>query len=439
VQDELTRILALAGDQFVVRSGGQRHLVSGYPGSEAATADALICLPGLLLATGRTAEAKRLLRSLAGAVSAGMLPDRLPGADSESEGGAGARRRGESAATEARQGTSLDASLWFAVALHRYWQASGDDDLVREALLPALARVVGGHEEGAPNGLRAGGDGLLEAAPGSPAAALRPGKAAEVNALWVNALATLAEHGARLGDKDAKAWAERARRVQRRYGEVFWSAGDGCLFDSVTASEADGAGGTAPAPHQVLAIGLPFPALSKVRGQRLLGTIEERLYTPAGLRDRAAPPATLGAGGDRSMSAGSARSAGSGHHDLAWPWLLGPFLTALIWLRGAAGRRQALQHLAELDAQLASGAVGTLPELAGAEPPHLPAGHLAHAASVGELLRVYVAELHAAPAPTKPKPAPAKPPRQAKVKTKTAPARPRGRQGAKRQAPKSRP
>src|SRR5205807_1466794 len=118
---------------------------------------------------------------------------------------------------------------------------------------------------------------------------------------------TLADFGGRLGDAaQAKAWGERARRVQRRYAELFWNAAAGCLYDSVhpgegAASGPSKAGGTGGArgngaagqdrrdpalrAHQVLAIGLPFPALSKQRAQRLLRTLEERLYTPVGLRD----------------------------------------------------------------------------------------------------------------------------------------------------------
>jgi len=281
-----------------------------------------------------------------------------------------------------------------------------------------MAKLAAGHERGAANGLRAAADGLLEAAPGSAAAAQRPGKPVEINALWHNALATLAELGTRLGDTaQAKLWAESARRVQRRFAELFWHAEEGCLYDSVRAagaSDGDDAGQPAAGDdrdpalrgHQVLAIGLPFPALSKQRGQRLLRTLEERLYTPVGLRDGGGAPSPR-----RSETGG----AGAGRPDLAWPWLLGPFLAAQQWLRGAAGRRQALQLLAELDPHLATGIVGTIAELVGAEPPHLPAGHGAHAASVGELLRVYVAVLRADPAPPR-----TKPPRPRKAAAKSA-------------------
>src|SRR5579863_362053 len=80
VQDELTRILGLAAGQFSLRGpGGARlpaagypHLpAAGYPDGEAAAADSLIALPGLLLATGRADEAKKLLRVHARTAAAG--------------------------------------------------------------------------------------------------------------------------------------------------------------------------------------------------------------------------------------------------------------------------------------------------------------------------------------------------------------------------------
>ncbi|HEY6322788.1 MAG TPA: amylo-alpha-1,6-glucosidase, partial [Thermoanaerobaculia bacterium] len=503
VQDELTRILALAADQFALRRpGGARLLASGYPGGDKATAGSLIALPGAMLATGRADEAKKLLRACARAAAGGAPPDRL----SQMRGNTAALPHGLPNARAEADHDAPAGQLWLFVAAWRYLRATGDEPLVRDVLLPALAKIAAGHERGVPNGLRVAADGLLEAPPSSPAAAFRPGKAVEINALWHNALAILADLGGRLGDPaEAKVWGERARRVQRRYAELFWNAAEGCLYDSVPAdgdaatstastSRATGkagrpavtrAAGTTPdtgaagpsgaagsaerdptlRAHQVLAIGLPFPPLSKQRAQRLLGTIEERLYTPVGLRDvapageaasepAAAPmagaPSALGTvpAVASSLAATAAQPAAAaiaetrereedrasgrvqgGHSDLAWPWLLGPFLAAQVWLRGEAGRRQALQLVAELDPLLTSGVIGTIAERVGVEPPHAPAGHTAHAASVAELLRVYVEDLHPGatakrrrPLESKPRPKP-----RARPAAGSQPGPPRGR------------
>jgi glycogen debranching enzyme len=418
VKDELTRMLALAADQFPLRrSGGARLLAAGYPGGGQATADSLIAFPGVLLATGRADEAKKLLRACARTLASG-------GSGTSGHGGPLPARRARTGGEPRPE--APDGDLWLFVAAWRYLQATGDEALVHDVLLPALGKIAtalatagaaevaprrdaadtdaadtDAADTGAAGGLHADDDGLLEAAPGSAAALRRPGKAVEINALWHNALATLADLSGRLGDgAQATVWSERARRVQRRYAEVFWNAAHGCLYDSVHA----GGGDPALRAHQVLAIGLPFPALSKQRGQRLLRTIEERLFTPVGLRDLA-PTGEANLEGERD---GGPHAWREGRPDLAWPWLLGPLLAAQVWLRGAAGRRQALHLLAELDPLLSSCVIGTIPELVTVEPPHAPVGHAAHAASVGELLRVYVDDLHAAKTPPAPRPRPSK-------------------------------
>jgi predicted glycogen debranching enzyme len=427
VKDELTRVLALAADQFTVRRpGGARLLAAGHPGGEAA-AGGVIAMPGVLLATGRADDAKKQLRAWA----------RATGAAAGAGAGAGAlAHRHAGTAGEARQDPPDDA-LWLFVAAWRYLQATGDEALVRDTLLPALGKIAAALAVAEPAGatapegrLRVAADGLLEAAPGSPAAARRPGKAVEINALWHNALATLADLSGRLGDgAQAKLWGERARRVQRRFAEIFWNAAAGCLYDSVQPAGVD----PALRAHQVLAIGLPFAALSKQRGQRLLHTLEERLWTPVGLRDLApASEAAEAAGAGDGDGDGGPSHGLAGRTDLAWPWLLGPLLAAQVRLRAAAGRRQALQLLAELDPLLSACVIGSIPELLTVEPPHTPVGHAAHAAAIGELLRVYVDDLHAAKAPP---PAPSRRPGKPKPQAKPAaggkarPRRGRGRQG----------
>lgn len=389
VHDELARILGLAAGQLVLRRGsGRQTIAAGYPGGEDSTSDTLIALPGVFLAAGRAGEARKLLHAYSRAARDGRLPDRFPG-------------QGEP------RFSSADASLWLFPATHHFLAATGDEAFVRDTLLPVLGRIVDGYgNDAAGGGLRVADDGLLESRGQAPP----PVKAVELNALWYNALATLANLTARLGDPaQAKALAERARRVQRRFADLFWSSENGCLYDTAGANPSP-----AFRPHQLLAVGLPFPVLSKARSLRLLAAAEERLYTPAGLREAvpAADPDRSGGIPPGTRAPGAA----SGEQEIAWPWLLGQFLSGMARLRGAAGRRQALQLLAELDPLLAGGAVGTLPEAALPHPPYTPRGHLAHAASVAEILRVYLTDLRPASPP------PARPPRPAGTRSRAKPA-----------------
>lgn len=263
VQDGLARDLALAADAFVVRRRPQqRTVLAGYPGSGERSRDAMIALPGLCLVTGRFEDAKKILRAFAKSLHKGLLPDRLPEKGEEPEH------------------TSADASLWMFVAAWKYLQATGDEAFVREALLPALRKVVHAYARG--------------------------GEKAELDALWYNALAILAEIETRVGDpEEAKRLKQQAKRVQKRFQESSWNE----------------------EPDQVFALSLPFPLLPKPKAAKLLAAVEEKLS-----------PGT------------------------AWTPLLGPYLTALVRAHGAAGRKRALAVLETLKSRLAEAGVGSLPE-----------------------------------------------------------------------------
>jgi predicted glycogen debranching enzyme len=330
VQDDFARYLALAADSFVVRRGpSQRAVIAGYPGPGESSRDALIALPGLCLVTGRYEDAKKILRAAIKSLQQGVLAER---ADS----GLGA----------------ADTSLWLFVAAWKYLQAPTDEAFARETLLPALRKVVHRYEKGT-HGIGVDADGLLAEGP----EAARPGKAVEVNALWFNALSILAELEARLGDPaEAKSLTQRAKRVQKSFQETFWDEGHGYLADRIEGDLRD----AALHPHQIFALSLPFPLLPKPKAARALAAIEEGLYTPAGLRES------------------------TDIHGPVWTWLLGPYLSALVRVSGAAGRKRGLAAIEALKPKLAEAGVGSLAE----------GGSIAQACSVAEVLRAYVEDLH---------------------------------------------
>jgi predicted glycogen debranching enzyme len=376
----LCRALTLAADQFLVRRGPNLHtVIAGYHWFGDWGRDTMIALPGICLVTGRHEEAKGILRAFAAVVDRGMLPNRFPD-------------RGEQP-----EYNSVDASLWFFVAIHRYLQATGDGALVRDEMLPLLEDILAWHRLGTRHNIRQDADGLL--ASGEPGAQLtwmdakvgdrvvtpRWGKPVEIQALWHNALAILAALYERFGRAaEAAALRQEADRVRRRFAELFWNAADGCLYDVV---DDNGVPDPSLRPNQLLALSLPFPLLDGPRAESVLLAVESRLITPVGLR-------TLAPGDPRYCPVyrgGPAERDAAYHQGTVWAWLLGPYLTALARVRGEAGREEGRELLARLgDLHLGSAGVGSISEIFDAEPPHTPRGCIAQAWSVAEVLRAAI-------------------------------------------------
>jgi predicted glycogen debranching enzyme len=82
-------------------------VVAGYPWFTDWGRDAFISLRGLCIATGRLTEARSILLEWAGHVSEGMLPNRF--ADQG----------------DAPEYNTVDATLWYIVAVHDYLRARG--------------------------------------------------------------------------------------------------------------------------------------------------------------------------------------------------------------------------------------------------------------------------------------------------------------------------
>ena len=359
--DEVARTLALSADSFVVRHGDDlRTIIAGYPWFPAWGRDTLIALPGLCLATGRHEDAKKILRAFARSVEYG----------------------------------SADAALWFFVAAHRYLEATGDEEFVLRELLPALEEIVDGHERGTHDGIRLDDDGLVHA--GEPGVQLtwmdakvgdrgvtpRYGKPVEIQALWYNALAVLADLKKRAGQTaDAAALVTRARNVRERFVELFWNEDASCLFDVVDGDRKD----ASIRPNQIFALSLPYPLLPKDKARAVLAVVEAQLLTPYGLRSLAPDdPAYRGR-----YEGGPDERAASYHQGTVWSWLLGPYTDALVKTNGAVGKPKARKVIEGLIPHLHEAGLGTISEIFDGDAPHAPRGCPAQAASVGEALRVF--------------------------------------------------
>ncbi len=388
--------LERAGDAYLVTRGPGRTIVAGYPWFTDWGRDTFIALRGLCLATGRLAEARSILLEWAGHVSEGMLPNLFV-----DQGGT-------------PEYNTVDASLWYVVAVHDYLRAvekrgSRVPARDRRILGEAVQGILAGHVRGTRYGIRADADGLLAA--GEPGVQLtwmdakvgdwvvtpRIGKPVEIQALWLNAL--------RAANDFSQEYAELLERGTRSFAERFWNAEAGCLYDVVDADHVPGRLDGSIRPNQILAVGgLPYPLLRGDAARRVVDMVERTLWTPLGLR-------TLdpGAAGYRPRYEGGVLSRdGAYHQGTVWPWLLGPFVEAWVRVRGggAAPRLEARHRFLDpILEHLERAGVGHVSEIADAEAPHTPRGCPFQAWSVGEALRLDLQVLAAgrggrAPRPT---------------------------------------
>jgi predicted glycogen debranching enzyme len=368
-----------AADAYLVRRGGGRTIVAGYPWFTDWGRDTFISLRGLCLTTGRLAEAGQILLEWAGAVSEGMLPNLFPDSGSRPEY------------------NSVDASLWYVVAVHEYLEAMGAAgerlavaDLRR--LRDAVEAILSGYAAGTRYGIRADGDGLLAA--GEPGVQLtwmdakvgdwvvtpRIGKPVEVQALWLNAL--------RIAGAYSPKWSALHERATASFSERFWNEEGGCLYDVVDADHRSGTADATFRPNQVFAVGgLPFPVLEGPKARRVVDAVEARLWTPLGLRTLPTDDPDY-----RGRYEGGVRERdGAYHQGTVWPFLAGAFVDAWVRVRGGStgARRQARERfLSPLLDHLDDAGLGHVSEIADGDAPHTPRGCPFQAWSVGELLRL---------------------------------------------------
>ncbi|HSC29581.1 MAG TPA: amylo-alpha-1,6-glucosidase [Vicinamibacterales bacterium] len=367
-----------AADAYLVERGAGKTIVAGYPWFTDWGRDTFIALRGLCIASGRLDDARKILLAWAGTVSEGMLPNRFPDAGGVPEF------------------NSVDASLWYIVAVRDFLTAAGNrrgavTAKERNTLRDAVESILSGYSRGTRFGIRADADALL--ACGEPGVQLtwmdakigdwvvtpRTGKPVEVQALWLNALWIASQWSAK--------WKAAFEAGLHSFRTRFWNDAESCLFDVVDVDHDRGKLDPSVRPNQILAAGgLPVPVIDGDMAARVVNTVERRLLTPMGLRSLA--PGSTGYA-PRYEGNGAERDARY-HQGTVWPWLIGPFVEAWLRVRGStpdAIREARDRFLAPLLALAESGG-GHLPEIADADPPHTPRGCPCQAWSVGEVLRL---------------------------------------------------
>ena len=381
--DPLVARLSAAADQFVVlRADGLPTIVAGYPWFTDWGRDTMISVPGLLVARGRLAEARDVVRGFLRHLDQGLVPNRFPD-------------RGERP-----EYNTVDGTLWLFQAVHALEQARADPGFLAE-IHPAVREILSWHERGTHHGIRVDpADGLLvagdagtqltwmDARVGDRVVTPRHGKPVEVNALWYNALRLAARWAGALGHRaEATSLAVRADRVAASFDAAFWDPERGHLADVIRPDGVD----RRLRPNQLLAVSLPFSLLDPARRRSVVSAVERALATPYG-------PRTLAPGEPEYQPryrGGPAERDGAYHQGVVWPWLVGPLVRARL---AAFGRTRVnldrgRAAVAPFSAHLEDACLGQVSEILEAEAPFLPAGAPAQAWSVAALLETLLVDL----------------------------------------------
>lgn len=373
-EDETVRQLILAADQFIVkREKDLRTVIAGYHWFTDWGRDTMISLPGLTLSTSRFDDAKKILAAFAQSVSMGMLPNRFQ-------------------EKEPPEYNNVDGTLWYFIAVYKYLQASGDKKFVLNEILPVLKDIIDWHYKGTSYNIHVDDDGLLyageigqqltwmDARIGTWVVTPRMGKPVEIQALWYNVLKIFAEL-LRLNKqkKDAETMEGSAAKAKESFDKLFWYAEGNYLYDVI---DENGIPDASLRPNQLFAISLPFALTEGKKAEAVLKVVEEKLYTPVGLRSLSVEDAHYvhQYGGDQ-WHRDSAY-----HEGTVWSWLLGAYVDALIKVRGE--KSEVKEVIDDFSYHLNEACIGSVSEIFDADAPHHARGCVAQAWGVAELLRL---------------------------------------------------
>lgn len=375
--NSFAQALAWAADQFIVKRGELQAVIAGYHWFSDWGRDSMIALPGLTLATGRIATAKKILLAFAGFVSEGMLPNRWPDSG------------------EVPEYNTVDATLWFFETIGALIRQTRDYEFLRSNLIEILYDIIDWHVRGTRFGIRVQENGLLhcgeagsqltwmDAKVNGVPVTPRVGMPVEIQALWYNALRLMQYFSSELGDAvRAERYDSMAKKARSSFNALFWNAAISSLYDVVDGDWRDGS----IRPNQIFAVALTHPLIDGERAREVVDCVEHELLTQFGLRTLS--PADSGYVG-RCEGPPAIRDAAY-HQGTVWSWLLGPFVTAYLRVHdnSAGSRQQARTWLGGMEEHLNDAGLGQISEIFDGDPPHHPRGCIAQAWSVGELMGI---------------------------------------------------
>lgn len=378
---QMSAMLSDAAAPFLVKTTERSSIIAGYPWFTDWGRDTMISLPGICLMTGRTDFAKQILSDYASQCEKGLIPNRFVDFGDHPDT------------------NTVDATLWFVNAIYKTLLSEWDEAFAWR-MMPTLESIFDWHMKGTlfdihvdpVDGLLTQGEAgvqltWMDAKVGDWVVTPRHGKPIETNGLWINALRAMEWLSAKLKSvnsrelrHDPKVYANAATKAESNFDLKFWHEGRGHYLDTADPDDAS------LRPNQVIAMSLPFCSLDRNHAARALGIVSRELLTPRGLR-------TLGPSepGYRGRYRGSLPELDAAYHQgTAWPWLLGPYATAICRY---GDKLEAKRVLKQAKTMLSEYGLGGIAEVYDGDEPQEPAGCPWQAWSVAEIHRAWIEDV----------------------------------------------
>lgn len=374
VYNSFRDILIDSSRKFILKTGKNYEIISGYPWFGRWGRHSFIALPGLLLTQGNFEMAETVLLGMMRRMKNGLFPDHSPHATKPVFG-------------------SADNSFWFIWAVQQYALVTKDLARTEKLFGSAVLEIISAYSNNLIEGIRLDDNGLLHAfvekkaltwmdsyIDGYPVTQ-RPGYVVEINALWYNALG-FARELTQLNDPDS--WNERLSDLMTicecNFQKTFWSGEKNYLADYVFEDQEN----WDVRPNQVLATALPYSPISEEQKKSVLDLVKKELVTPKGLR-------TLSPRSEffmQSYEGDHIKRDLAYHQGTVWPWLFGFFAEGWIKLYEKSGCDYIQRIVDGFEEDMVEHGVCNISEVYDGSPPHRACGAISFATSMSELLRV---------------------------------------------------
>lgn len=357
--------LKLAGQQCVIKQNGKYSVCAGYTWDYEDLRYTLIAIPGLTLYNdGDTKHFEAVIENLLT-----EKRDRL-----------------------FKAGNEPDLPLWLFRTLQQYIEFGAKPEYVWKKYGKDLSALLDTYTNGTRNEVVLHENGLLWCQ--KPGVALswmnvysggepvteRYGYQVETNALWYNALCFAVEMDEKYG-KGAlkKKWGRIIESIKVNYTNYFWSEECGYLADFYNENGKN----LFMRPNQIMAAAVQYSPVDDIIKMELLKSVQKELLTVRGIRTLS-PKNPLYKG----VYEGDQQSRDHAHHNgCAFPWLLGPYVEAMVKLLGKPSVKKFKDMLDAFEEDINIHGIGSIAELYDGNPSHKPHGCISSSVSVAEIIR----------------------------------------------------